>query len=152
MYTYWWERTINSQINIDLSQMHISDVHKNEADESTRGSRGVGCWFYVKWLGMVFLNLFVLAENWRKEGGEMKGPEETRRLVFLHRGREGRKAEGWQKGRVGRMPWADRRRTASRSSVSRGVHRYWKGALGPPLAAPSMAEVASPRAFGAPEP
>lgn len=32
------------------------------------------------------------------------------------------------------------------------VHRHWKAALGPPPAAPSMAEVASARALGAPEP
>lgn len=62
---------------------------------------------------------FCVSGELKEEGGEMKGPEETGWLAFLHRGREGRKQQGadrksgadalsrpWEDGlREHRCPW-----------------------------------------------
>ena len=79
--------------------MRISDVHKNEANEGRRGSRS-GLLILCQVAGEGLSEGFCVSGELKEEGGEMKGPEETGRLAFLHRGREGRKQqrgrqEGW---------------------------------------------------------
>lgn len=104
--------------------MCISDVHKMKQTRA-RGAAGSGLLILCQVAGDGLSEAFCI--QWRTEGrkgGEMKGPEETRRLVFPHRGGRAERQRGWQKGRVGADALSRLREDGLQEFCVQGRHRY----------------------------